>query len=238
MRNILLVFSLVITGSILAQRDINSYQNLIVPAQFDFLKKPNQYNLNMLTKMYFEKIGFKVYVDNNVPKDLIANPCNNLYATVAEIGNFMKTKMQVYLKDCKKDTIYKSDVGSSKEKDFNLSYNLALRQALSSLEKLNYHYEPNQKEVVENESLKSSPEPQIKLSEYLYVARATSNGYELLDKQQKVFMKLLKTSRSDMYTAFKSGQQGALILKENGWFFEYYQGEQFISEPIEVKIPN
>lgn len=237
MRNFYLILFFFITISLLAQQNINNYQNIIVPVKFDFVKKENQYNLNHLTKIFFEKYGFKVYFDNQKADDVFKFPCDNLYASVVENGNFMKTKMQVFLLNCKNDTVYKSDIGTSKEKSFNLSYNLALRQALSSLEKLNYHYELKPNEQATENSKSTISEPKKQLSEHLYVARVIANGYELLDSKQKVFMKLLKTSRSDTYTAFKSGQQGTLILKDKAWFFEYYQGEKFVSEPVDVEIP-
>ncbi|MFN8274321.1 MAG: hypothetical protein U0X58_05500 [Flavobacteriaceae bacterium] len=238
MRKILLVFALMIALSASAQRDINSYQYVIVPAKFDFLKKENQYNLNTLTKMYFEKYGFKVYMSNATPLEILSNKCDNLYVSVAETGNFMKTKMQVFLLDCKKDTISQSQIGTSKEKDFNVSYNLALREALKSLDQLNYHYVPDTKLTETTTKPVDTPLASEPKAVFSLQAKATANGYELVDSSGKTIMKLLKTSRSDMFTAFKSGQQGALILKNKTWFFEYYQGEQFVSEPVEVKIPN
>ncbi len=239
MRKILFIYCLMMSLSLFAQRDINAYQNMIVPAKFDFVKKENQYNLNTLTKMYFEKYGFKVYMDNAVPPELLGNPCNNLYVTVAETGNFMKTKMQVFIKDCKKENLFISEVGSNKEKEYHLSYNLALRAALNSFEKINYQYQP---EAIENSEPQKRPEQPIvsdsKQDNHRLLAKPTANGFELVDKEGITVMKLLKTSRSDMFTAFKSGQQGALIAKEGHWFFEYYQGEEFISEPVLVEIPN
>ncbi|MBS7786506.1 hypothetical protein KIH23_04280 [Flavobacterium sp. CYK-55] len=238
MRNSYLIICFLLPLALIAQKSINNYQKIIVPNKFNFVKKENQYNLNVLTKLFFEKSGFQVYLNSEVPSELAANPCDAMYASVVEKGNFMKTKMQVFLLDCKKDTIYKSDVGTSKEKDFNVSYNLALRQALNSFEKLNYHYEPKENELTTDNATSTISEPKKQLSEHLYTARATANGYELLDTEKKVVMKLLKTSRVDMFTALKSSQQGALIFKENTWFFEYYQGENFVSEPIDVVMPN
>lgn len=223
---------------VLGQSRVDAYQNILVPSRFDFQKKDHQYNLNVLTKMYLEKYGFKAYLDQENPPEILRAPCQSLYVSVAKTGNFMKTKMQVFLLDCQKDTLYKSAIGISKEKDFNVSYNLALRQALHSLERLNYHYAPSAKALTPKEPIKSETLPQKEVTAHLYTAHETVNGYELLDKEQKVFMKLLKTSRADMFTAFKSGQQGVLILKNNTWFFEYYASEQLISEPIDAQIPH
>jgi hypothetical protein len=36
--------------------------------------------------------------------------------------------------------------------------------------------------------------------------------------------------------AKKGEVQGVLVAKNNQWFFEFYQGDQLISEKIEVKF--
>jgi hypothetical protein len=36
--------------------------------------------------------------------------------------------------------------------------------------------------------------------------------------------------------ATKGSVQGILVAKDNQWFFEYYQNDQFISEMINVKF--
>jgi len=115
---------------------------------------------------------------------------------------------------------------------------LALREALKSLDQLNYHYVPDTKLTETTTKPVDTPLASEPKAVFSLQAKATANGYELVDSSGNTIMKLLKTSRLDMFTAFKSGQQGALILKDKTWFFEYYQGEQFVSEPVEVKIPN
>jgi hypothetical protein len=54
----------------------------------------------------------------------------------------------------------------------------------------------------------------------------TSTGYQLIDSTPKVVMKLLKTSQANSFIAIKI-QCKALILKDNQWFFEYYQNDTF-----------
>ncbi|MFV8355294.1 hypothetical protein ACNQGB_03805 [Flavobacterium sp. XS1P32] len=49
-------------------------------------------------------------------------------------------------------------------------------------------------------------------------------------------MKLLKTSQANSFIAIKDSVQGSLILKDNQWFFEYYQNDTLISEKIAVKF--
>ena len=59
---------------------------------------------------------------------------------------------------------------------------------------------------------------------------------QLVDTTPKVVMKLYKTSKSDYFTAVRDGVQGALLLKDNEWFFEYYQNDQLMSEKIAIKF--
>ncbi len=85
---------------------------------------------------------------------------------------------------------------------------------------------------------KESTESKIsenKSPEMLY-AQPTSYGYQLIDSEPKVIMKLYKTSNPASYMATKGSVQGALVSKENQWFFEYYQGDKLVSEKINVKL--
>lgn len=70
----------------------------------------------------------------------------------------------------------------------------------------------------------------------LLYAQATATGFQLVDSIPRVVMKLLKTSQSNSFIAIKGAIQGSLILKDNQWYFEYYQNDKFISEKIEIKF--
>ena len=74
-----------------------------------------------------------------------------------------------------------------------------------------------------------------KTSNLLY-AQPTSYGYQLIDSEPKVVMKVYKTSNPVSFMATKGSVQGILVAKDNQWFFEYYQNDQFISEMINVKF--
>jgi hypothetical protein len=70
----------------------------------------------------------------------------------------------------------------------------------------------------------------------LLYAQPMSYGYQLINSEPKVVMKLYKTSNAATYIAKKDDVQGALVLKDNQWFFEYYQNDKLISEKIDVKF--
>ena len=59
MKNSLVLLLFFCANLLVAQSSVNQYQYVIVPAQFDFLREKDEYRLNNLTKMLFEKYGFK-----------------------------------------------------------------------------------------------------------------------------------------------------------------------------------
>lgn len=113
--------------------NLSDYSFVIVPNQFDFLKDSNKYELNSMAKFYFEKSGFNAYLADDAPN---ANRCNGLYANVEELKSFLGTKLQVVLRDCKDQEVYRSIEGKSKYKEYDKSYQDALRKAFSSIELL------------------------------------------------------------------------------------------------------
>lgn len=117
-----------------AQKSLSDYTYLIVPEQFEFLKGNDQYQLNSMTKFYFEKNGFNAFMSLDAPN---TDRCNGLYADVEELKSLFGTKLQIVLKDCYKQEVYRSEIGKSKYKEFDKSYQDALRSAFESLEVLN-----------------------------------------------------------------------------------------------------
>jgi len=140
----LLIFSFVFIGFISSTfgQDLNSYKYVLVPSSFEFLKEPNQYQLNELTKFLFEKNGFEAYLeDEELPMELSQNRCKALIANVKNNSGLFSTKLVVVLKDCKNNQLFISEEGSSREKVYKTAYQEALRNAFESISALNYKYE-------------------------------------------------------------------------------------------------
>lgn len=130
-----------IISSVFAQTNLNSYKYIIVPNKFDFLNEENQYRLNELTQFLFDKYGFTALMEGSrYPEDLTLNRCLALRSNVTKDSGMFKTKLQVVLKDCNDKTVFTSEVGESREKEFDVAYNKALREAFTSFETLNYSY--------------------------------------------------------------------------------------------------
>jgi len=141
MKRYILLFALLLSLSGYAQNTINNYKFVVVPEKFSFLKEADQYRLNTLSKMILEDKGFTVYMDNpQLPDEIASNKCNALNFDVLEKNTMFSTNLTVVLKDCKNNILFKSTEGRSKEKDYKVSYNLALRAAFESLNSFNYVY--------------------------------------------------------------------------------------------------
>ena len=89
--------------------------------------------------------------------------------------------------------------------------------------------------VTTKKEISESKISENKSADLLY-AQPTSYGYQLIDSEPKVVMKVYKTSNSTSFMAIKGSVQGVLVSKDNQWFFEYYQNDQLISEKVEVKF--
>lgn len=232
MKKYLLLFAL-LNSAFLFSQNVSTYKYIVVPEKFSFLKEANMYNLNALTKMVFEKQGYEVYYTNDVlPQDLAENRCKALYADMVENNNLFVTKIKVELKDCKNQTVYVSEEGTSREKEFAKAYVQAFREVGRSLEIL--------KSKPKNEVLNTETESKIETEKAIVslqlFAQPISNGFQLVDSAPKVVMKLFKTSISNFYIGQKDSQQGVVFNKNNQWYFEYYQNDKLVSEKMELKF--
>ena len=127
-----------------SQKNVSDYKYAIVPKKFDFQKRPDQYQLNQLTKFLLKKYGFDAYVEGEeLPQDLLDNNCLALKAIVESSGA-LKTKTKVKFVDCFNNLIFTSDEAVSREKDYNKVYNITIREAFKSVESLNYIYIPKE----------------------------------------------------------------------------------------------
>lgn len=240
-------------------QSVNDYKAVIVPLKYDFIKTENQYRLATLSKSNLLKAGFEAFYSNEQLPEGYTDRCQVLYIDVIKDSAFLVTKLFVQFKDCFGQVVYTSEIGKSKEKDFDLAYRESLDNAFKSIYALHYKYSGNAPVVNAKTSVaaKISPAaaavvttaaaapsqvvrvsvtPDLKDPNLLY-AQPTESGYQLIDKTPKVVMKLLKTSQTNVFIAIKDNVQGSLILKEDGnWYFESYQNDKLVSEKIVVKF--
>jgi hypothetical protein len=235
MKKFLVVFLLVSTFGV--AQNLNSYKYAMVPTKFIFLKEENTYNLNMLTKMYLQKYGFETYYNNEAaPDEFVISNCNKIYIDVLENNNLFTTKLKVVVKDCKGTILATSEEGTSREKEYEVAYNLALRMAFDNFEILKTHkFQPTEKSLgmVGEPLRKEIAQSQMFSKQYNVIA--TENGYNLitLESDYKIFQ-IFKTTSNEIFIANRDSIFGVLIKKTDNWFFEYYDGNELKSELIKV----
>lgn len=276
MKNKLMMLLLLVVSYGFSQ-SVNDYKAVIIPIKYDFLKTENQYRLQTITKMNLQKAGFQAfYITETIPVE-ITDRCSLLYVDVKKENGFLITKLLVIFRDCYGNEIYKSEIGKSREKEFEAAYTEALNNAFNNINRLKYAYNGNANfgpkaggtaqtlsvfttptvdtktpETTSRVVIPQSPaeivpiktastpnnEAQIsqKNSTSLLYAQPTSYGYQLIDSEPKVVIKVYKISNPTSYIATKRTIQGVLVSKENQWFFEYYQNDKLISEKVEVKF--
>ena len=241
MKKFVLLFILI--SSYAFSQSVNDYQYVIVPVKFDFFKSDDQYKLNTLTKLMLEKYGFKAYLSNEeIPLNI--ERCDFLYANVLENSGMFMTKVKVVLKDCKEKVVFETQFGESREKEYAVAYNLALRETSKSFDKLDYKYNGKNGNVtqatpainqLETEPIVNSGSTATS-NETFYFAQPIANGYQVVDTEPKVIMKLINTSHKNIFIAEKGDKKGVLLPKGNQWFFEYYENGKTYSEQINIKF--
>lgn len=238
-------------------QSVNDYKAVIVPLKYDFMKSDNQYRMATITKSNLNKAGFTAFYANEQLPPELGDRCQLLYVDVKKDNAFLVTKLFVEFKDCYGKVVYTSEVGRSKEKDYEVAYRESLNMAFVSVNALQYKYSGNAvasaykapapaatsttpavavSTAAAGNLVVVAPSPDLKDPNLLY-AQPTESGYQLIDKTPKVVMKLLKTSQTNVFIAIKDNVQGSLILKEDGhWYFESYQNDKLVSEKIVVKF--
>jgi hypothetical protein len=246
MKKIVLLFVLI--SSYTYSQTINDYEYVLVPSKFNIFKEKDKYRTSTNTKLLLQKYGFKsFFITDSIPAEIANTNCNKLYADLVNDNSFFMTKVKIVLKDCQDKIVYETDFGASREKQYITAYNQALREAGKSFEKLNYKYNgKNNVEIgtaVATSSVITSDVPSTNNnslsdnnSEIFYFAQPIANGYQIVDTEPKVIMKLYNTSQPTVFMAVKGTINGTVISKNGQWFFEYYDNGKLVSELLKLKF--
>jgi hypothetical protein len=237
MKKVVVIIALFLSAFSFAQE---SYKYVIVPKRFSIFNEDNRFNLNTLTKSFFENQGFQVYFASDIlPEELAKNRCLALFVDANEEKKFLAKSVNIEIKDCYNNVLFFSEYGTSKEKEFVKAYNEAFRIALNSLKgnlkfKNNFVKTPEtSKEVVVKEPI-AKPNTIIDVSQLRAVP--TETGYNLINHTNNIVLILHSTSLENVFIASKDIFKGVLIKKNSGWFFEYDFDGKVYSEKIEVKF--
>lgn len=248
-----LILFLSIGFTAIAQKDINNYKYVIVPLKYDFLNEKDQYRLNTLTRHLFKQKGFVTFFDEEqFPEELNKDRCKALFANVENAkGGLFATKVDITLKDCFGKEVFRTETGSSRKKDFKEAYVEAVREAFSSIEVMDYEYQPleekNEKdddviesavdivEVEAKEKVVASVEVvEVQSDNTTLYAQEKSYGYQVVDATPKVVMQLLKTSAIDVFIV---KGRNAIVYKEDGfWYYSENDGELKEPKTLDIKF--
>ena len=235
MKNFLLAFLFLA----LAAHSQTTYKYAVIAEKFSFQRESNQYGLNILTKMFFQKLGYETYVEGEImPEDLVNQNCNRLIVDVLEENSLLNTKVYVVIKDCRNNVIYTSAKGSSKEKKYQTAYTEALREALKSIE--GAKLAPLKAEAVAVSPPKSqiqSANPSLEdSSPELFTAQATETGYQLIDLTPKVILRISATSDPKVFIASDEQSVGVWLQRGHVWVYEYYNGKKLQTKTMNIKF--
>lgn len=243
MKKTLSILIVLFVSSNLFAQDLNDYKYALVPSKFSFLKENDQYRMNTLTKMFMDKYGFESYLDSEIlPTEFAKENCNKVYVDVQENNSLMVTRLKVVLKDCKNQILFASEEGSSREKDYKVAYNQALREAFNSFDVLKHKYVEKTKQVsqvgietpIDNSKLDTGETTAEILNSRLSVVK-NENGFDLYNIENKLILTAKKTSVKNVYIAVGGIENGVLQKgKDDVWYFEYYRvgSKKLLSEPL------
>ena len=172
-----------------SQENINDYKYVIIPNQYSFVSSPDQYQLNSLTKFLFDKYGYTAFLQSEeLPQDLRNNRCLALYVDVKKLSAFLKTKLQIELKNCDGVLVSLSKEGETREKEYSKAYNLALRDAFETYQSFNYKYKPSDKNLAKESTsvVNTNNEAEIeRLQEELKLLKEEKNIVEVVISEEK-----------------------------------------------------
>jgi len=210
----LLIFTSIFIGFISSTfgQDLNSYKYVIVPSTFEFLKEPNQYQINELTKFLFEKYGFEAYIeDEELPVELSQNRCKALMANVKNDSGLFSTKLVLVLKDCKNNQVFISEEGTSREKEYKTAYQESLRNAFESISAIDYKYK---------EEVSAGPSPKSGNVVQQVVPEAKAKPIEKEVMPAEVEVSMIPVSKDQIIENSKNGNTLNFLYEAKAFYLE------------------
>ena len=221
----LLIFFAGLSSTLFSQNtNLNDYSYIIVPAKFDFLLEEDQFQINSMTKFYLTKNGFNAFFNTEVPDNV--RRCDGLWADVIKSSGLVYTKLEVVIKDCKGNELFRSQEGKSKFKYYQKAYQDALRKAFISFQTLNVSQpdmiEFKKGDMTDKLELKGASDEKVNdipVKEAIIVSETISykgnlpeNPYTTYTNNGSIY--LLRKMQNE-YTFYQETKNGELLLKGN-----------------------
>jgi hypothetical protein len=223
-------------ASVCRSQPISEYKYAIVASKFAAQKKPGQFGLNELTKMFLQKNGYITFLDNEIlPSEVTAEACDKIYVNVEENNTILMTRLRVVIKDCKNVILFTSEEGKSNDKDNRVAYNKALREAFKSFGKPEFRSHPGAAEPTGQPNVTGQTTPgAVQASPSYLSAQPIENGFQLIDTTPKVIMRIFRTSQPDVYMV--EGGNGMVVRKGSQWLHERYEAGKLVSAPLNINF--
>lgn len=215
---VLFLFGVISTS--ISQKSLSDYSYVIVSEQFEFQKDKDKYQLNSLTKFLFNKHGFHAYFDRELPINL--KRCDGLWAEAEGTPGFIITKIQLVLRDCYGMEVYRTQFGTSKEKDYKKAYYESMREAFSEIEAM----EIKQKDIEEIGLVKSSDNSEVQKEEVAVVSTDAALRIESVKKsevKEVISQELLITLPTAKYTTYSYKGKNILLQKTSNGYSLYQE---------------
>jgi len=233
MKKLFYILFLLFYVSSFSQKKVEHYQYVIVADKFDFFKAPDAYQTSSLTKLLFNKIGYKAYVTSDEkPTDLTLNNCLALSATIKKASGMFTTGIVIELRDCNNKLVFTSVKGKSRKKEFKPAYHQAIRAAFKDV-RLKGYVQKSLTLDSANTISKRVKKVGDKNDVALY-AQPILNGFQLVDAAPRVVYILLHTKRKNVFILKK--KKGLLYLKNNSWIAEFYENGQLMQKELQIKF--
>lgn len=230
MKKYILLFILAFNLSAYSQEALNAYKYVIVPSQFEFQKKIDQYGINTLLKYKFQQLGFETFLDNEeIPMELKVNTCIYITPRLIDSSTMFTTKLTVEIKDCYGKVLFATKEGRSRSKSYEVAYKEALRSSLTYFGSYRLNYTPKNNTVEDvaklQDELKVKTTPIVVSNtmrytfnnqEFLFVKEGAN--FSIKNKSDVVGVCIASTLKNNIYHVTFKSQKGIGYFVENGNF--------------------
>lgn len=217
-------------------------KHFIIPTQFDWQNKENQYRISTILKTRLSEAGNSVFYSNEIlPDEVLTNACNNFTIKVVRLDGAFLSKLRIDIADCQNQIVLQSIVGSSKDKSYDIAYREALGEAINDiipkLKSIKRSEEPTNKssssttEVAESPKINTVPNTAMPI-----LAQRNSRGYSFLT-DKGINIQLQQSSKVGVFLAFLDTQPAVAFYNNGKLLIEYYEGNKKIAVNYEVKLP-
>lgn len=172
-----------------AQITAKKYKYIIVPVEYKFTSKPNQFQVNVLTRVLLKETGFEVFMSEGekLPKELLENQCLALKANVIKDGGLFTTTLRFELKNCFGNTIYES-AGMSKKKAYKDAYHESLKIAIHEFQTVSDQYLIQDLEASEKSIEIPAQDESIPFEEQASAYKSNEKEYWLLEQEKNYIL--------------------------------------------------